>query len=246
MCHQRRRRRAGGGRRSDHEEAVSGLAPQQAPPLRQHAPPCLWVTMFCGNHEPTAEARRIPCPIDPSHSVSGENLKSHVKRCPFKKQAQVLENQPYYSKGINSGSSGDGKDDAVGSAAKRNAIFRMSVQEFHGLLGKIKLIHSAISMVLPHSYLVPDACSKWLNQRLDRLISESLDSESSMNDSQAFGSSNTMSAKAPGKKTKFLLSLGITEEEFHAMTWFTSWAVDADHSSELSDLSHQETNLSTM
>ncbi|URE02474.1 U11-48K-like CHHC zinc finger [Musa troglodytarum] len=47
-------------------------------------------------------------------------------------------------------------------------------------------------------------------------------------------------------KTKFLLSLGITEEEFHAMTWFTSWAVDADHSSELSDLSHQETNLSTM
>ncbi|RRT83969.1 hypothetical protein BHE74_00045028 [Ensete ventricosum] len=115
-----------------------------------------------------------PLPI--SSSVLGVNLKSHVKRCPFKKQAQVLESQPYYTKGINSGSSGDGKDDAVGSAAKRNAIFRMSVQEFHGLLGKIKLIHSAISTALPHSYLVPDACSKWLNQRLDRLISEILDS----------------------------------------------------------------------
>ncbi|XP_066349860.1 uncharacterized protein [Miscanthus floridulus] len=28
----------------------------------------------------------------------------------------------------------------------------------------------------------------------------------------------------------FLLGLGITEEEFHAMTWFSSWAVDGDHS----------------
>lgn len=29
----------------------------------------------------------------------------------------------------------------------------------------------------------------------------------------------------------FLSELGITEEEFHAMTWFSSWAVDSDHSS---------------
>jgi hypothetical protein len=29
----------------------------------------------------------------------------------------------------------------------------------------------------------------------------------------------------------FLSGLGITEEEFHAMTWFSSWAVDGDHSS---------------
>ncbi|XP_015871568.3 uncharacterized protein LOC107408669 [Ziziphus jujuba] len=34
---------------------------------------------------------------------------------------------------------------------------------------------------------------------------------------------------------KYLLDLGITKEEFHAVTWFTSWAVDADHGSDLSD-----------
>ncbi|KAK8973253.1 hypothetical protein V6N11_013239 [Hibiscus sabdariffa] len=34
---------------------------------------------------------------------------------------------------------------------------------------------------------------------------------------------------------KYLTSLGISKEEFHAITWFTSWAVDADHSSDLSD-----------
>ncbi|XP_065859839.1 tRNA:m(4)X modification enzyme TRM13 [Euphorbia lathyris] len=32
----------------------------------------------------------------------------------------------------------------------------------------------------------------------------------------------------------FIADLGITKEEFHAITWFTSWAVDADHSSDLS------------
>ncbi|EOX95394.1 Methyltransferases isoform 1 [Theobroma cacao] len=35
---------------------------------------------------------------------------------------------------------------------------------------------------------------------------------------------------------KYLTHLGISKEEFHAITWFTSWAVDADHGSDLSDV----------
>ncbi|XP_062144356.1 uncharacterized protein LOC133851795 [Alnus glutinosa] len=35
---------------------------------------------------------------------------------------------------------------------------------------------------------------------------------------------------------KYLSNLGITKEEFHAITWFTSWAVDADHGSDLPDV----------
>ncbi|KAJ6404040.1 hypothetical protein OIU84_012270 [Salix udensis] len=35
---------------------------------------------------------------------------------------------------------------------------------------------------------------------------------------------------------KFMSDLGITKEQFHAITWFTSWAVDADHGSDLSDI----------
>ncbi|KAJ8755693.1 hypothetical protein K2173_022636 [Erythroxylum novogranatense] len=42
---------------------------------------------------------------------------------------------------------------------------------------------------------------------------------------------------------KFMLGLGITREEFHAITWFTSWAVDADHSSYLSDVSDGKFDL---
>ncbi|MBA0578968.1 hypothetical protein Gorai_021237, partial [Gossypium raimondii] len=40
----------------------------------------------------------------------------------------------------------------------------------------------------------------------------------------------------PATDKKYLTSLGISKEEFHAITWFTSWAVDADHGSDLSDV----------
>nr|XP_043621764.1 tRNA:m(4)X modification enzyme TRM13 [Erigeron canadensis] len=33
----------------------------------------------------------------------------------------------------------------------------------------------------------------------------------------------------------FFLRLGLTKDEFHAVTWFTSWAVDANHGSDLDD-----------
>ncbi|KAK6937221.1 Methyltransferase TRM13 [Dillenia turbinata] len=34
---------------------------------------------------------------------------------------------------------------------------------------------------------------------------------------------------------RYLMNLGITKEDFNAITWFTSWAVDADHGSEVSE-----------
>ncbi|XP_042402531.1 tRNA:m(4)X modification enzyme TRM13-like isoform X1 [Zingiber officinale] len=348
---------------------------------------------FCGNHDPDAGARRIPCPIDPSHSVSEDNLQSHVKKCPFRKQALALESQPYYSKGIN----GSPDDDYVDSAAKRNAILQLSVKDFQTLLEKVKSIHSTISVVLLDSYVIPDACSAWLKQQhLDRKLpyqekhamqqasivgnieatgilqkpnestepfyqeivgrdhfgrdesqipavvefgagrgyltqmltdcyglgkvclierkSYKLKADRSLRQSQniilerlridiedlnlkevnllkglqyiAIGkhlcgpaTDLTISCCLSGQgeqnkethstipnlqglalatcchhlcqwkhyaNTKFLLSLGITKEEFHAMTWFTSWAVDADHSSELADMPFNATNISTI
>ncbi|KAL9385146.1 hypothetical protein Peur_022156 [Populus x canadensis] len=42
----------------------------------------------------------------------------------------------------------------------------------------------------------------------------------------------------PATDRKFMSESGITREQFHAMTWFTSWAVDADH-----DCIHNPNNL---
>jgi hypothetical protein len=40
----------------------------------------------------------------------------------------------------------------------------------------------------------------------------------------------------------FLSGLGITEDEFHAMTWLSSWAVDGDHNSHDSSLEVDDTS----
>ncbi|KAG9144362.1 hypothetical protein Leryth_024502 [Lithospermum erythrorhizon] len=37
---------------------------------------------------------------------------------------------------------------------------------------------------------------------------------------------------------KYMLNLGISKEEFNALSWFTSWAVDADHCSKLSEIDY--------
>ncbi|XP_030454974.2 uncharacterized protein LOC115676241 [Syzygium oleosum] len=45
---------------------------------------------------------------------------------------------------------------------------------------------------------------------------------------------------------KYFSNLGIKKEEFHAITWFTSWAVDADHGSDLSDVKDPGSHLPTI
>lgn len=45
---------------------------------------------------------------------------------------------------------------------------------------------------------------------------------------------------------EFFLDLGMTKEEFHAITWFTSWAVDATHDSDLPDTTNCITHLQSM
>ncbi|XP_072993120.1 uncharacterized protein [Typha latifolia] len=124
-------------------------------------------SQFCGNHNPLSGSRRVPCPIDPSHSVLQENLESHVKRCPLKKQAEALETQPYYTKGINAGDPDEG---TVSSAAKRSAIYGLTPSEFYDLVNKIKLVHSTSVVALRDSFMVPEACEKWLNRQVDRRV----------------------------------------------------------------------------
>ncbi|KAJ1418384.1 S-adenosyl-L-methionine-dependent methyltransferase [Sesbania bispinosa] len=45
---------------------------------------------------------------------------------------------------------------------------------------------------------------------------------------------------------RFFLDLGMTKEEFHAITWFTSWAVDANHGSDLPDTTDCKLHLQSI
>ncbi|XP_037444302.1 tRNA:m(4)X modification enzyme TRM13-like isoform X1 [Triticum dicoccoides] len=129
-------------------------------------------SQYCGNHSPESSSdsrRRVPCPVDPSHTVFEENLEAHVGKCPFRKQADALAGQPYYSKGINSGG-GDAGGAAVTSASKRASVHKLSEEEFWALVGKIRSAHAAAAVQMRESYIAPDACDKWMKGQVDRKV----------------------------------------------------------------------------
>ncbi|CAN1353157.1 tRNA:m(4)X modification enzyme TRM13 [Linum perenne] len=104
-------------------------------------------------------------PLNESPSVLMENLESHVKRCPFMKQAKSLSLQSFYCKGINSGK---GDDDDVTSEMKRHAVYRMSVAGFYELVEKVQSVHGLICGDIRESYKAPEACNMWINREIDR------------------------------------------------------------------------------
>ncbi|KAF0912343.1 hypothetical protein E2562_014011 [Oryza meyeriana var. granulata] len=135
---------------------------------------------YCGNHLPDSASdagalsrRRVPCPVDPSHTVLEENLEAHVSKCPLKKQTAALAAQPFYSKGINSGG-GEGGG-GVTSAAKRAAVHKLTEDELHALIEKIKSVHATAAVAMRDSYLVADACDNWMRNQVDRCVFATFD-----------------------------------------------------------------------
>ncbi|CAH0473969.1 unnamed protein product [Peronospora belbahrii] len=86
-------------------------------------------SLFCGNHLPdnntvmsqksqkfkVATRRRVPCPVDGSHTVYEYDLAKHVLVCNRVKDANIMKRLPYYSHNINSGTHcASGEDCNVG------------------------------------------------------------------------------------------------------------------------------------
>eukprot|EP01047_Picozoa_sp_COSAG01_P050810 COSAG01_NODE_5174_length_4433_cov_2.338486_1_plen_449_part_00 len=70
---------------------------------------------FCGVHEAegadgsamagaaAGRKQRVPCPLDPSHTVFAHDVERHVKVCVAGRQQREAEAQPYFQRGLNSG-----------------------------------------------------------------------------------------------------------------------------------------------
>ncbi|KAL5700406.1 tRNA:m(4)X modification enzyme [Ranunculus cassubicifolius] len=130
---------------------------------------------FCGNHNPNLEQQGVPCPLDPSHTVSKEKIEKHIKICPFLKQAETLRFQPFYNKGINGGTDEEDHQEAgnivfsdtVTSHMKRNAVHKMNAADFRGLINKIRSIHAEICRDIQDSFKSSEACTRWLKKEVD-------------------------------------------------------------------------------
>eukprot|EP01031_Cornospumella_fuschlensis_P039861 gene39861-48536_t len=73
-------------------------------------------SQYCGHHRQMVEGKppssadgeeardvRVPCPIDPSHSVYKYHLKGHIKICNTGKHQREMESQPFYCLNCNGG-----------------------------------------------------------------------------------------------------------------------------------------------
>ncbi len=66
---------------------------------------------WCGNHVPGAQQDgvgakpRMPCPVDPSHTIYAHNLNAHVRVCTRSQDNNAMAAQPFYKANVNSGRS---------------------------------------------------------------------------------------------------------------------------------------------
>jgi tRNA:m4X modification enzyme len=106
--------------------------------------------VFCGVHEsegavaagqaPPATARqRVPCPIDPSHTVFADQVKHHIKVCTGAKQQAAHLQQPYFSAGLNSGSGQPATPAASGASA--SALTREDAPAFYEQIEALYMAH---------------------------------------------------------------------------------------------------------
>ncbi|KAI8045936.1 tRNA:m(4)X modification enzyme TRM13 homolog [Drosophila gunungcola] len=106
---------------------------------------------FCGAHAPpTVSAsnpdeksvedsfqERIPCPLDPKHTVFKRKLAKHLTICNARDQESSL---PYIVKGVNSG---ENSEEHFEELDKLNQIklHKLSDEEFYGLIDKVKELY---------------------------------------------------------------------------------------------------------
>lgn len=64
----------------------------------------------CGAHSESV-VERVPCPLDPGHTVYANRIKQHLKICSKRRQEDILARQPFYRSGVNLASAAGGAED---------------------------------------------------------------------------------------------------------------------------------------
>jgi U11-48K-like CHHC zinc finger len=91
---------------------------------------------YCGIHygDIFEGSSRMPCPVDPSHTIERRTLNAHLAICQRAKEVQDVEAQPYYSQGINSGTAlCDGDDSVLHEAAVSLQMAKASGERASGV-----------------------------------------------------------------------------------------------------------------
>ncbi|ETW07824.1 hypothetical protein, variant [Aphanomyces invadans] len=156
-------------------------------------------SLYCGNHIVDEEGvtsqktkkhkqelcKRVPCTLDPSHTVYLFDLKKHLVICNKLKEAEAMRSLPFYSENINSGTHAAGSDHVAPpvdealhvddanvdehscpSSAKQASLFQtLAAMDFNSLAAKIKSAYDANVPSIPTQKLDHAACTALLKEK---------------------------------------------------------------------------------
>lgn len=110
---------------------------------------------FCGEHaDSDSERKRIPCPLDPKHTVFEDSLAKHLKKCNSKEKPKPV----YYVKDINAGSVTE-EENTIDEVS----IAERSKEELNSLIQKLKTALNGLNTEPDTSLLSHPALNDALN-----------------------------------------------------------------------------------
>ncbi|KAM6415284.1 tRNA:m(4)X modification enzyme TRM13 homolog [Rhynochetos jubatus] len=112
---------------------------------------------FCGEHgqqEEENDRKRIPCPLDPKHTVYEDQLQKHLKKCNSREKPKPV----YFVPDINAGFS-----DGAATPEKQVPISALSEEELENLITKLKNASIGLELCLEEQILSHQALQEALN-----------------------------------------------------------------------------------
>uniref|UniRef100_A0A8V5G8M2 tRNA:m(4)X modification enzyme TRM13 n=1 Tax=Melopsittacus undulatus TaxID=13146 RepID=A0A8V5G8M2_MELUD len=112
---------------------------------------------FCGEHGQQEEEngrKRIPCPLDPKHTVYEDQLQKHVKKCNSREKPKPV----YFVQDINAGFK-----DVAEIPEKQVPLSSLSKEELENLIMKLKKASSGLEFHLKEQILSHQALQEALN-----------------------------------------------------------------------------------
>ncbi|NXW87719.1 TRM13 enzyme, partial [Alopecoenas beccarii] len=112
---------------------------------------------FCGEHgqqEEGNDRKRIPCPLDPKHTVYEDQLQKHLKKCNSREKPKPV----YFVQDINAG-----LKDVAEIPEKQVPISSLSKEELENLIIKLKKASNGLELHLKEQILSHQALQEALN-----------------------------------------------------------------------------------
>nr|XP_054494622.1 tRNA:m(4)X modification enzyme TRM13 homolog isoform X2 [Agelaius phoeniceus] len=112
---------------------------------------------FCGEHgheEEQNDRKRIPCPLDPKHTVYEDQLQKHLKKCNSREKPKPV----YFVQDINAG-----LKDVAEIPEKQVPLSSLSIEELQNLITRLKKASNGLELHLEEQILSHQALQEALS-----------------------------------------------------------------------------------